>query len=110
MASDNDKALSGTTAATLLEALSPVDPGAPATRRMRAALLDRIEAEMADAPPEQQWTMNNTLAAIGIHDSEHRERALAIGEELGVFRDYPTSPGCTSPYAPIWINEMVSRQ
>ena len=30
------------------------------------ALLDRIEAEMADAYPEVQWTMNNTLATIGI--------------------------------------------
>jgi len=27
-----------------------------------------------------------------------------------VFRDYPTSKGCTSPFAPIWINEMVKRQ
>jgi hypothetical protein len=24
-------------------------------------------------------------------------------------RDYPTSPGCTSPFAPTWITEMVSR-
>ena len=31
------------------------------------ALLARIELEMADAEPEVQWTMNNTLAAIGIH-------------------------------------------
>ena len=39
-----------------------------------------------------------------------RQRALAIGEKLGVFRDYPVSKGCTSPFAPIWINFMVSRQ
>lgn len=32
------------------------------------ALLDRIESEMADARPEVQWTMNNTLATIGIHN------------------------------------------
>ena len=31
------------------------------------ALLDRIEAEMPKALPEVQWTMNNTLGAIGIH-------------------------------------------
>jgi len=59
---------------------------------------------------EQQWTMNNCLAGIGIHVPEHRERALAIGEKLGVYRDYPVSKGCTSPFAPIWINEMVRRQ
>jgi 3-methyladenine DNA glycosylase AlkD len=75
-----------------------------------SALLDRIEAELATAAPEPRWTMNNTLAAIGINHPEHRARALAIGEKLGVYRDYPTSPGCTSPFAPIWIGEMVRRQ
>lgn len=35
---------------------------------------------------------------------------MAIGEALGVYRDYPVSKGCTSPFAPIWINEMVRRQ
>ena len=74
------------------------------------ALLDRIESEMADAPPEAQWTMNAALAAIGIHHAKHRKRAIAIGEKLGIYRDYPCSKGCTSPFAPIWINEMVKRQ
>jgi 3-methyladenine DNA glycosylase AlkD len=74
------------------------------------ALLDRIEAEMADSKPEVQWTMNNTLATIGIHFPKHRKRAIAIGEKLGIYRDYPVSKGCTSPFAPIWINLMVSRQ
>ena len=74
------------------------------------ALLDRLEREMKDAAPEPQWTMNNCLAGIGIHHPKHRSRALAIGEKLGVYRDYPVSKGCTSPFAPIWINEMVSRQ
>lgn len=74
------------------------------------AILDRIESEMADAAPEVQWTMNSTLAQIGICFPFHRERAIAIGEKLGVYRDYPVSKGCTSPFAPIWIKEMVSRQ
>jgi 3-methyladenine DNA glycosylase AlkD len=74
------------------------------------ALLSRIESEMAAADPEVQWTMNNTLAAIGIHFPKHRKRAIAIGERLGIYRDYPVSKGCTSPFAPIWINAMVSRQ
>lgn len=75
-----------------------------------SALLDRIEAEMATAPELPRWTMNFTLAAIGINHPHLRERALAIGEKLGVYRDYPVSKGCTSPFAPIWISEMVSRQ
>ncbi len=73
-------------------------------------LLARIETEMPAADPVQQWTMNNTLAGIGIHVPELRERAITIGEELGIFRDYPTPKGCTSPFAPIWIAEMVRRQ
>lgn len=74
------------------------------------ALLDRIESEMESAAPEAQWTMNYCLAGIGIHFPEHRKRAIAIGEKLGIYRDYPVSKGCTSPFAPIWIREMVSRQ
>lgn len=74
------------------------------------ALLDRIESEMADADPEVQWTMNNTLATIGIHVPKLRKRAVAIGEKLGLYRDWPCPKGCTSPFAPIWITEMVSRQ
>ena len=73
-------------------------------------ILDRIESEMRDAAPEAQWTMNFCLAGIGIHFPEHRKRALAIGESLGIYRDYPVPKGCTSPFAPIWINEMVRRQ
>lgn len=74
------------------------------------ALLARVESEMADADPEVQWTMNMTLATIGIHFPKLRKRAVAIGEKLGIYRDYPVSKGCTSPFAPIWINFMVSRQ
>jgi 3-methyladenine DNA glycosylase AlkD len=72
-------------------------------------LLDRIESEMPAAPPEVQWTMNTTLAQIGIYFPKYRKRAIHIGESLGIYRDYPVSKGCTSPFAPIWIKEMVSR-
>jgi 3-methyladenine DNA glycosylase AlkD len=75
-----------------------------------SGLLDVIEAEMADAPDRLQWAMNHCLAQIGIEHPEHRARALAIGERLEVLKDYPTPPNCTSPYAPIWITEMVRRK
>ena len=74
------------------------------------ALLDQIEAEMKEAPERLQWAMNECLANIGIHHPQLRERALAFGERLEVLKDYPTSPNCTSPFAPSWINEMVRRQ
>ncbi|MEV5868974.1 DNA alkylation repair protein [Streptomyces tendae] len=74
------------------------------------ALLDTVESEMKGAPDRLQWAMNHCLAQIGIDHPEHRPRALAIGERLGVLKDYPTPPGCTSPYAPVWITEIVRRQ
>lgn len=73
-------------------------------------LLDLVEAELKDAPDRLQWAMNECLARIGIEHAEHRARALGIGERLEVLKDYPTSPGCTSPFAPVWITEMVRRQ
>ncbi|MFG2249767.1 DNA alkylation repair protein [Spirillospora sp. NPDC048823] len=73
-------------------------------------LLDVIETEMKDAPDRLQWAMNHCLAQIGIDHAEHRARAIDIGERLEVLKDYPTSPGCTSPFAPVWITEIVRRQ
>jgi 3-methyladenine DNA glycosylase AlkD len=73
-------------------------------------ILDRIENEMREAAPVVQWTMNSTLAQIGIHYPEFRKRAIDIGEKIALYKNYPVSKGCTSPYAPIWIREMVSRQ
>ena len=72
-------------------------------------LLDRLAEEMPGANPVVQWTMNNTLAGIGIAHPEFRARALEMGEAMGIYRDYPTPKGCTSPFAPLWIGEMVKR-
>ncbi|MET9265846.1 DNA alkylation repair protein [Amycolatopsis sp. NPDC004079] len=73
-------------------------------------LLDVIETEMKAAPERLQWAMNHCLAQIGIENPGLRARAIGIGERLGVLKDYPTPPNCTSPYAPVWIAEMVKRQ
>ncbi|MGX6511365.1 DNA alkylation repair protein [Rhodococcus sp. SJ-2] len=75
-----------------------------------AGLLDTIEGQMKDAPERLQWAMNTCLAQIGIEHAEYRVRALDIGNRLKVLEDYPASPGCTSPFAPIWITEMVNRK
>lgn len=74
------------------------------------ALLDLIEAHLKSAPDRLQWAMNHCLAQIGIDHPDYRSRALDIGERLQVLKDYPTPPGCTSPFAPIWITEIVRRQ
>ncbi len=72
-------------------------------------LLDRIDQQMGDAPSVVQWTMNYCLAEIGILFPQLREHAIAIGAKIGAFRNYPVSKGCVSPFAPIWIQEMVKR-
>lgn len=74
------------------------------------ALLDRIEKEMPKAAPEVQWTMNNTLAAIGIQHAHLRKRAVAIGEKVGLYRDWPVSKGCIIPFVPVWVEAMVQRK
>lgn len=75
-----------------------------------AGLLDRIEKEMADASDYAKWTMNFCLIEIGLEHPEHRQRAIAIGEKAGAYRDYPVSKGCTSPFAPIAITELAARK
>lgn len=73
------------------------------------ALLDRIEKELPKAKPEIQWTMNSTLAAIGIKHAALRERAVAIGEMVGLYKDWPVSKGCIIPYVPVWVGAMVKQ-
>jgi 3-methyladenine DNA glycosylase AlkD len=73
-------------------------------------LLDQIEKELKRGPANKQWAMNHCLAEIGIYHPEFRPRAVRIGEELEVFIDWPASPGCTPPYVPLWIAEMVRRR
>ena len=38
----------------------------------------------------------------------YRKRAIAVGEKLGVNRDYPVSTGCTSPFAAILAAGLVA--
>ena len=65
---------------------------------------------MPKAMPEVQWTMNNTLGTIGTHHPKLRKRAIAIGEKIGLYRDWPVSKGCTPPYVPVWVEAMLKRQ
>jgi 3-methyladenine DNA glycosylase AlkD len=57
-----------------------------------------------------QETMNFCLGEIGIRHADLRKRCIQIGEKLGVFKDYPTPKGCTSPYGPEWIAAVVGKK
>jgi 3-methyladenine DNA glycosylase AlkD len=81
-----------------------------ASREELASLLDTIEAKMKAAPYRLQEAMNVCLGEIGIRHADFRTRCIQIGEKLGVFKDYPTPKGCTSPYVPEWIAAVVSKK
>jgi 3-methyladenine DNA glycosylase AlkD len=72
-------------------------------------LLEHLEHHMIDAPEMVQEHMNWCAAQIGIADPDLRERCIRLGERLGLYKDYPVSKGCISPYLPIWIESMVER-
>lgn len=73
-------------------------------------LLRHIERELPAAPEKVQWNMNWCAAQIGIADVRLRGRCIALGERLGLYRDFKVSKGCTSPYLPIWIGSVVGKQ
>ncbi len=73
-------------------------------------LLAHVERELAAAGEKVQWNMNWCAAQIGIADERLRGRCIALGERLGLYRDYPVSKGCTSPFLPLWIGSVVGRK
>ncbi len=73
-------------------------------------LLEHIERDLPAAGEKVQWNMNWCAAQIGIADEGLRSRCIALGERLGLYRDYPVSKGCTSPYLPTWIGSVVGKQ
>ena len=73
-------------------------------------ILDRLEKEMGSAHDDTKWAMNFSLLEIGVKHPEYRDRAIAIGEKIGAYIDYPVSKGCITPYAPIAIRELAARQ
>lgn len=62
-------------------------------------LLDRIDHERPESKPVIQSTMNRTLVGIDIHDAKLRKRAIAIGDNSGLYRYWPVSKGGAPPSA-----------
>jgi 3-methyladenine DNA glycosylase AlkD len=75
-----------------------------------AGVLKRIDNELATGPEPARWTMNFCLGELGINHAEFRDEAIAIGERVGAYRDYPTSKGCISPFVPLWVAAITERQ
>ncbi|HEY0602576.1 MAG TPA: DNA alkylation repair protein [Herpetosiphonaceae bacterium] len=79
-------------------------------QELNTQLLESLETSMAGADAMVQEPMNWCAAQIGIEDANLRGRCIQLGERLGLYKDYPVSKGCTSPYLPIWIEAMVARK
>ena len=75
-----------------------------------AGVLKRIDNELGTAPEPARWTMNFCLGELGINHAAFRDEAIAIGERVGAYRDYPTSKGCISPFVPLWVAAITERQ
>lgn len=68
-----------------------------------AALLQKIEADIAKEAPEVQWAMNFVAGWIGVFDKQYRNRCIAIGEQTGLYKGDMVSKGCTPDYLPEFI-------
>lgn len=73
-------------------------------------LLDRIQHDLVEAPVMTQDAMNRCLVEIAVTHPEFTEEGLSLGERLGVYREVKVAKGCTSPYAPHWINAVLRRK
>ncbi len=72
--------------------------------------LARVEAELPTATELAQWTMNHALVQIALTYPDYLPRCFDLGERLGVYRDLKVAKGCTSAYAPAWINAMLAKR
>jgi 3-methyladenine DNA glycosylase AlkD len=73
-------------------------------------LIQRIEKELPTANPWIQDAINRCLVEISVTNPEFTDEGLALGERLGVYQDVKVAKGCTSPYAPDWINAVLRRK
>lgn len=72
--------------------------------------LDHIRQHLQTADPLIQWTMNQCLVEIAVAYPDYLEQGLAIGQKLAVYSDMKVPKGCTSAYAPDWIEALLRRK
>lgn len=69
-----------------------------------------ISEHLQTADPLVQWTMNQCLVEIAVAYPNYLEQGIAIGQELAVYADMKVPKGCTSAYAPDWIEALLRRK
>ncbi|WP_105242740.1 DNA alkylation repair protein [Streptococcus suis] len=84
--------------------------GKTATNQEIEETLDHIRQHLQNAEPLIQWTMNQCLVEIAVAYPDYLEQGLVIGQELAVYSDMKVPKGCTSAYAPDWIEALLRKK
>ncbi|HEL1906145.1 TPA: DNA alkylation repair protein [Streptococcus suis] len=84
--------------------------GKTATNQEIEETLDHIRQHLQTADPLVQWTMNQCLVEIAVAYPDYLEQGLAIGKKLAVYADMKVPKGCTSAYAPDWIEALLRKK
>ncbi|MDW8758912.1 DNA alkylation repair protein [Streptococcus suis] len=84
--------------------------GKTATNQEIEETLDHIRQHLQTADPLVQWTMNQCLVEIAVAYPDYLKQGLAIGQELAVYSDMKVPKGCTSAYAPDWIEALLRKK
>ncbi|HFI0577793.1 TPA: DNA alkylation repair protein [Streptococcus suis] len=84
--------------------------GKTASNQEIEEMLAYISQHLQTADPLVQWTMNQCLVEIAVAYPDYLEQGLAIGQELAVYADMKVPKGCTSAYAPDWIEALLRRK
>ncbi|HEL2012278.1 TPA: DNA alkylation repair protein [Streptococcus suis] len=85
-------------------------PGNSASNQEIEETLDHIRQHLQTADPLVQWTMNQCLVEIAVAYPDYLKQGIAIGQELAVYADMKVPKGCTSAYAPDWIEALLRRK
>lgn len=81
-----------------------------ATNQEIEETLTYINEHLQTADPLVQWTMNQCLVEIAVAYPDYLKQGLAIGQELAVYADMKVPKGCTSAYAPDWIEALLRKK
>ncbi|HFU3803296.1 TPA: DNA alkylation repair protein [Streptococcus suis] len=84
--------------------------GKTATDQEIEQTLTYINEHLQTADPLIQWTMNQCLVEIAVTYPDYLEKGRSIGQKLGVYSEMKVAKGCTSAYAPDWIEALLKRK
>ncbi|HEM3624311.1 TPA: DNA alkylation repair protein [Streptococcus suis] len=84
--------------------------GKTATDQEIEQTLTYINEHLQTADPLIQWTMNQCLVEIAVTYPDYLEKGRSIRQKLGVYSEMKVAKGCTSAYAPDWIEALLKRK